>query len=177
MLPRRLQILGTVVQAHEVKTKLKTIQYTRYYQWHNTRTYARPQHCNICGSYNHSTDSHTLSCNAVAPHQCPPKCLYYKGPHPIDELSCPLRPVPLYPKTKPEIVVILKANKTARKRAIVATNYVHTPVTDIPIVSSGPVIPTRPPVTVMATAPSTLPAPRFFNPRSLNAFSPLENKD
>ena len=177
MLPRRLRILGTVVQAHEVKTKLKTIQCTRCYQWHNTRTCARPQHCNICGSYDHSADSHTLSCNTVAPHQCPPKCLHCKGPHPVDELSCPLQPVPLYPKTKPEIVIILKASKAARKRVITTTNYVHILVTDIPIASSGPVTPTRPPVTVTSTAPSTLPAPRFFNSRSLNAFFPLENED
>ena len=176
-LPRRLRILGTVVQTHEVKTKLKTIQCTRCYQWHNTRTCARPQHCNICGSYDHNADSHTSSCNAVAPHQCPPKCLHCKGPHPADEPSCPLRPVPLHPKTKPEMTTILKASKAARKRAIAAANCVHTPVTDIPIASSGPVIPIRPPVTVMATVPSTLPAPRFFNPRSLNTFSPFENED
>jgi hypothetical protein len=175
-IPRFLRILGTVVPTHEVKTKPKTIQCTRCYQWHNTRTCGRPQHCNICGSYGHSADTHTSSCNATAPHQCPPKCLHCKGPHPADDLSCPLRPVPLHPKTKPETAAILKASKAARKRAIAAANCVHAPATDVVMTSSRPVTPTRSPVR-LATAPSTRPAHRFFDPRSPNALSPLANED
>jgi hypothetical protein len=174
-LPRSLRILGTVVQAQVVKTKPKTIQCSRCYQWHNTRTCTRPQHCNICGSHSHGADSHNSSCHATAPHQCPPKCLHCKGPHPADDLSCPLRPVPLHPKTKPEIAVILKACKAARKRSIAAANCVHTPAVDVLMASSRPVTPTQTPVA--ATAPSTLPARRFFDARSINAFSPLADED
>jgi hypothetical protein len=78
-------------------------------------------------------------------------------------------------KTKPETAIILKASRAARKRVIAAVNCVYTPVTDILMASSGPVTSMRSLVTV--TASSILPAPRFFDPRSLNAFSSLEDED
>ena len=175
-LPRSLWILGTVVQTYKVKSKPKTVQCTRCYQWHNTRTCSRPQHCNICGSYSHSSDAHTISCNAIAPHQCPPKCLHCKGPHPVDNLTCPLRPVPLHPKTKPEIAIILKASKAARKRAIAAANCIYTPLPDVIMASTRPVTPIQSPIRT-AIAPLTLLASRFHNPESLNVFSPLANEN
>lgn len=174
-LHRSLRILGTVVQTREVKSKPRTVQCTRCYQWHNSRTCSRPQLCNICGSQGHAAVAHTPSCHAIGPHECPPKCLHCKGPHLADDLSCPLRPVPLRPKTKPEIATILTASKAARKRAIVASNCVHTPSPDVVMASSRPVTPTQPPVRAVI-APPTLTSSRFHNPESPNFFSPL-NED
>jgi len=114
--------------------------------------------------------------NAALPHQCPSKCLHYKGPHSADDLLCPLRPVPLCPKTAPEKAAIIKASKAAQKRAITAANCYITPCTDVVIILDTSVTPTRPSPEVVQ-APSTLPAPRFFNPGTPNVFSPLLNEN
>jgi hypothetical protein len=175
-LPRSLRILGTVVQLRKLESKPKTIQCTRCFQWHNTRTCTRPQHCRTCGSSNHTEETHPKNCNAALPHQCPPKCLHCKGPHPADDPLCPLRPVPLCPKSAPEKLAITTASKAAWKRATTAVNCNIAPRTDVVMASDTPTTPTRPsPGTTQA--PSTTPAPRFFNPEASNVFAPLLNEN
>jgi hypothetical protein len=181
-LPRSLRILGTTAHAHPVTRKQKTVQCIRCYQWHNSRSCLRPQRCRICGSSKHIEELHPPSCAATPPHQCPAKCLHCGGPHPSDELSCPLRPVPLHPKTGPQKDALLRAGKAARSRAVADAKCCKTAVTDTvmgnqssppPETPGTPKTPTRNRTQSPLQAPPTNLAPRFFAPESSNRFSTL----
>lgn len=175
-IPRSLRILGTTVNPHLVIFKPKTIQCTNCFQWHNTRSCSRRAHCRICGSNNHTEDKHTSSCAAIPPHQCPAKCVHCGGPHPADNLNCPLRPTSLGPKTGPQKEAITRANKAARSRAVTAAKCCKTPIADIPM--EEPITP-RTPVRNRTPGPqeppTTAPATRFFNIKSPNHSKVLFN--
>jgi hypothetical protein len=117
-LPKTLRILGVSVIASVMLYKPKTIQCSRCYHWHNTRSCVRTQRCRVCGSSDHAEEEHTTRCSTA--HTCPPRCLHCGGPHVATDLNCPLRPTYKGPKTKSQNVAIIAIMKTARKRACAA---------------------------------------------------------
>lgn len=119
-LPKTLRILGVSVTASIMLYKPKTVQCSRCYHWHNTRSCVRTQRCRICGSSNHSEEEHTTRCSASTPHTCPPRCLHCGGPHTATDPNCLLRLTYRGPKTKSQRLVITETMKAARKRACVA---------------------------------------------------------
>lgn len=115
--PRTLRILGATISAHTFTIKPKTVQCTRCFFWHNTRSCARAQHCRLCGSQNHIETTHTSKCNTKGPHTCPARCIHCGGPHAADFPQCPLRPIHKVLKTKEQSIATRKIGKAARKRA------------------------------------------------------------
>jgi hypothetical protein len=93
-LPHQLRVFGVTANARLLARKLTTVQCNRCWNWHNTRSCARPPRCRLCGSTEHPEEKHSNRCAAPLPHQCPPRCLHCHGPHPADTLECPLRPSP-----------------------------------------------------------------------------------
>ena len=89
-LPRTLNILGVAVSTRLLTQKVSTIQCARCWGWHNIRSCARNPRCRLCGSSQHTEESHTPCCSTA--HDCPPRCLHCHGPHPADFTDCLLRP-------------------------------------------------------------------------------------
>ena len=174
-IPRTLRILGTTTNPHLVVYKPKTIQCTRCFLWHNTRSCSRLQRCRICGAGNHTEETHTTSCTAAKPHSCPARCIHCGGPHPADDHNCPLRPVLKAPKTRSQKEAITKASKAARSRAVAAAKCSKTPVTDS-LMEGQPATP-RTPVRErpqdLQVAPTTGPATRYLPVENSNRFTPL----
>ena len=174
-IPRILRILGTTTNPHLVVYKPKTIQCTRCFLWHNTRSCSRLQRCRICGAGNHTEETHTTSCTATKPHSCPARCIHCGGPHLADDHNCPLRPVLKAPKTKSQKEVITKASKAARSRAVAAAKCSKTPVTDS-LMEGQPATP-RTPVRErpqdLQVPPTTGPATRYLPVDNSNRFTPL----
>jgi len=129
-LTRSLRILGTTITAAIIKTKLKTIQCTRCFHWHNARSCTRPQTCRLCGSKQHQEETHSTNCATSAPHTCPARCLHCGGPHPADYPQCLLRLTPRGPKTKAEKAAILETSKLARLRACTTAKCSRNPQAD-----------------------------------------------
>jgi hypothetical protein len=181
-LPRNLRILGAAVIVAVIKTKQKTVQYIRCYQWHNARNCIRPQHCRICGSKQHQETEHSTRYTTPGQHICPARCLHCGGPHIADNMSCPLRPTHRGPKTRSEKKAILETSKLARIRACTAANCSRKPLSDpvilttdingqtqMEILPTTPRTPTRnPPQTIAITPSNARPLPT-----GLNRFSPL----
>lgn len=181
-LPRNLRILGATVTVAVIKTKPKTVQCTRCYQWHNARSCIRPQHCRICGSRQHQETEHSTRCATPGQHICPARCLHCGGPHTADDMNCPLRPTHRGPKTRSEKKAILETTKLARIRACTAANCTRKPLTDpetpttdtngqtqMEILPTTPRTPVRNTPQIIATTPSKArPIPTAFN-----RFSPL----
>lgn len=92
VLPRQLRLFGTIATARLLARKTTVIQCNRCWNWHNTRCCARPPKCRLCGSTEHLEDGHHNRCDALPPHQCPPRCLHCHGPHPANSTTCLLRP-------------------------------------------------------------------------------------
>jgi hypothetical protein len=173
-LPRSLRILGTTVTSAIIKIKPKTVQCTKCYHWHNTRSCTRPQCCRLCGSKEHQEENHATRCATEGSHSCPARCLHCGGPHAADDLNCPLRPTPRGPKTKSEKRAILETSKLARIRACSAANCSKNPITDpeslnvaaseqntpsqMEALPTTPRTPNRKPLCIVATTPA---GPRF----------------
>lgn len=170
-MPRTLRILGTTVHLHLVIHKPKTVQCTSCFQWHNARCCSRRKRCRTCGSYEHTEEGHTTTCTAILPHQCPAKCLHCRGPHPADDPDCPLRLIPLYPKTKSQKDALVKAGRAAHSRAVLAAKCCKTPLADVSM--DCPRTPTRNRSHSISTAPTTTTAPRFYAPETPNRFTAL----
>jgi hypothetical protein len=186
-IPRTLRILGVTATASLVSFKPKTIQCTRCFQWHNARSCTRAQRCRTCGSNNHSVENHTTSCITAKPHSCPARCIHCGGPHPADDLNCPLRRTHKGPLSKSQREDITKEQKAARTRACASANCQKANPNDIPMGESlfapTPTTPTR---TTSPAMPISTPATRFrpveltntpvTRPRlgeSTNRFTPL----
>jgi hypothetical protein len=92
MLPTRLTLFGMITNAQPLSRRVKTIQCSRCWKWHNSRSCARNPCCRLCGSTQHTEEGHTNHCAAPSPHICPPRCLHCHGPHPADYEQCLLRP-------------------------------------------------------------------------------------
>lgn len=171
-LPRTLRILGASVNVSWVKPRHKTIQCTKCYQWHNARSCSRAQCCRICGSNKHSEDNHSTHCATASPHTCPARCLHCGGPHPADNVRCPLRLTSKGPKTRAEQQAIMESSKAARKRACAAAGCSRAPDTDTQM-DARPVTPQTPARELPQAAPPTTPATRFFTAETTNRFTPL----
>ncbi|KAI1006659.1 hypothetical protein K3495_g1555, partial [Podosphaera aphanis] len=89
-IPRKFQLFGVEVLAHQLSIKTNVVQCGRCYQWHNERICTRFQRCRLCGSTEHLEKDHQPC--STQPHTCPPRCLHCHGPHPADAPECPLRP-------------------------------------------------------------------------------------
>ena len=158
-----------------VTYKPKTIQCTRCFLWHNTRSCSQLQHCRICGAGNHTEETHTTSCMAAKPHSCPARCIHCGSPHPADDRSCPLHPVLKAPKTKSQKEVITRASKAARSRAVAAAKCSRTPLMDIQM-EGQPVTPQTPVCECpqdLQVPPTTGPATGYFSIENTNHFTPL----
>ena len=186
LIPRTLRILGTTTNPRLVTYKPKTVQCTRCFLWHNTRSCSRVQRCRICGAGNHTEETHTTSCTAAKPHSCPARCIHCGGPHPADDLNCPLRPVLKALKTKSQKEAITKASKAARSRAVAAAKCSKAPVIDS-LMEGQPTTP-QTPVTdsLMEGQPTTPRTPVRERPQDLQAppttgpatrFLPVENSN
>ena len=113
-LPRQLRLFGITTNARHLPRKMTTAQCNRCWDWHNTRSCARPPRCRLCGSTEHPEEKHSNRCAAPLPHQCPPRCLHCHGPHPADTPECPLRPSPTSPaRTKTQQLGIRNSCSTA----------------------------------------------------------------
>jgi hypothetical protein len=92
ILPYQLRLFGTTATARLLARKSMIVQCSRCWDWHNTRSCARPPKCRLCGSSEHLEEGHHNRCDTPSPHQCPSRCLHCHGPHPADSPTCPLRP-------------------------------------------------------------------------------------
>jgi hypothetical protein len=88
----RLSLFGRIINTQLLSRKIKTMQCSSCWKWHNSRSCARQPRCRLCGSTEHSEKGHSNHCSAQAPHICPPRCLHCHGPHPADYERCLLRP-------------------------------------------------------------------------------------
>lgn len=178
-IPKVLRILGTTVSAHPMVPKPKVIQCTRCYHWHNARSCTRPPRCRLCGSHSHSEVNHTTNCGTENPHSCPARCTHCGGPHPADDILCPLRPSQKQSLNKAQRLMIIQTSKLSRTKACATANCTRKAVADTRMEDPEP-IPTTPKPTTPTTPiqratdgpPATPTAPRFTDV-SVNPFAPL----
>ena len=171
-LPRTLWMLGTTVHSHYITPKPKTIQCTKCFQWHNARSCTKAQRCRICGSNQHTEETHTTRCTTANPHICPARCIHCSGPHPADEPKCPLHPSHKVPKTRSQQTTITETCKAACVQACAAAGCSKKPVTDIEMDQATP----RTPIHEHSTEPPAIaPTTRFFSADAGNRFSLLFN--
>jgi hypothetical protein len=81
-----------ITNAQPLSRRVKTMQCSCCWKWHNSRSYARNPCCHLCGSTQHTEEGHTNHCAAPSPHVCPLRCLHCHGPHLIDYKQCLLCP-------------------------------------------------------------------------------------
>lgn len=183
-IPRSLILFGCRATSRYLPKKVKVVQCSRCFLWHNERSCARPLRCRLCGSIEHSEASHPAC--LPHPHPCPPRCIHCHGPHPADAPECPLRPKPgSTPPPKAEVARLRQAGSAARLQLKAAHCKPLTPTphpTDPTYVPESPSHPPsgQPPVHTdvtmhqeeVPTAPSattpTSPAPS--TPQALRAF-------
>lgn len=117
-LPRTLFLFGCRTTSRILPPRSAVIQCSRCWLWHNSRVYASPPRCRLCGSTQHSEAGHANQCAAPHGHICPPKCIHCYGPHPSDDSNCEICPIPSRtPKTKTQINAIRRINTEARLRS------------------------------------------------------------
>lgn len=180
LIPRTLRMFGVAATASVATFKPKTIQCTKCFQWHNTRSCSRAQRCRICGSNNHSEENHSTRCVSAKPHSCPARCVHCGGPHPADDIHCPLRPTRNGPpKSKTQREVIIKTLKATRTKACAAAKCIRpdrTAIYDIQMSEEAftpPSLPTTPPWATSAISITPTPATRFLSAAPTNRFTPL----
>lgn len=136
-LPRVLFLFGCRTVTRELPRRRATIQCSRCWLWHNSRTCASSPKCRLCDSLLHTEIDHTNLCSAEAGHVCPPRCIHCHGPHAADYSNCDLYPKPSGPpKTKSQVSAIRRINAEARMRQQAELGCVK-PTTDPSLITTA----------------------------------------
>lgn len=90
--PAWISLFGTRRPIVRKSVKPRVLQCQNCWDFHNQRTCTRRPRCRLCGSKDHIEDNHAHSGPKSPECDCPDRCTNCRGPHPANDLGCPLRP-------------------------------------------------------------------------------------
>jgi len=124
--PAWISLFGTRRPIIRKSDKPRVSQCQNCWDYHNQKSCTRKPRCRLCGSREHTEAGHVHNGPKSPDCDCPERCTNCRGPHPANDLGCPLRPYcsggSIQKKTKSEMEAIRKAqsaafyNKQAKRR-------------------------------------------------------------
>ena len=115
--PAWISLFGTRRPIIRKSDKPRVSQCQNCWGYHNQKSCGRKPRCRLCGSKEHTEAGHTHDGPKSSDCNCPDRCTNCRGPHPANDLGCPLRPYcsngNIQRKTKSEMENIRKAQSAA----------------------------------------------------------------
>ena len=91
--PRKVSLFGVALPVIRKLTKPRVQQCGNCWDFHDPRVCTRKPRCRRCGSTDHVEGEHAHVGPKAPLCDCPDRCTNCRGPHPANDLGCPIRPV------------------------------------------------------------------------------------
>ena len=115
--PAWISLFGTRRPIIRKSDNPRVSQCQNCWDYHNQKSCTRKPRCRLCGSREHTEAGHVHDGPKSPDCDCPQRCTNCRGPHPANDLGCPLRPYcsngSIQRKTKSEMENIRKAQSVA----------------------------------------------------------------